>query len=48
MVSMEVVGPESVYVEGDTMRNKYWVGLLKCSKGQMIVDKFIDNRLVIN
>ena len=28
MVSVEVVGPEHVFVEGYMMRNKYWVGLV--------------------
>ena len=28
MVSVEVVGPERVFVEGYTMSNKYWIGLV--------------------
>ena len=27
VMSMEVLGPDSVFVEGDTMRNKYCLGL---------------------
>ena len=27
--SVEVVGTERVFVEGDIVRNKYWVGLVK-------------------
>ena len=29
MVLVEVVGPDHVFVEGDTISNKDWLGLLK-------------------
>ena len=32
VVSVEVVDPEYVFVKGDMTRNKYWVGILKCSE----------------
>ena len=32
MVSVEVLGTERMIVEGDMTGNKYWVGLVKCSK----------------
>ena len=41
MFSVEVVGPERVFVEGDTARNKDWVGLVKCSEGQKLVEWFV-------
>ena len=36
--SVEVEGTEHVFVEGDIARNKYWVGLVKCSEGQRLVE----------
>ena len=38
MYLVEVVGMEHVFVDGDTARNKYWVGLVKCSEGQRLVE----------
>ena len=38
MVSVEVVGPECVSMEGYMMRNKDWVGLVNCSEGQRLVE----------
>ena len=32
VVSLEALGRERVFVEGDTMRNKYWVGIVKFSE----------------
>ena len=29
MASVEEVGPKSVFLEGDTARNKHWVGIVK-------------------
>ena len=37
MVSVEVVGPERVFFEGYTMRNKDWVRLVTFSEVQSIV-----------
>ena len=36
--SVDVVGTERVLVEGDIVRNKYWVGLVKFSEGQILVE----------
>ena len=47
MVSVEVVGSDRVFVEGDIIRNKDLVGLVKLSEVQRIFELFIDNRLVI-
>ena len=47
MVSMEVVGPELLFVEGGMMRNKYCGGIIKFSEGKRLVDLFIDNSPVI-
>ena len=33
-----MVGPERVFVDGDLVVNKYWVGLVKCSEGQRLVE----------
>ena len=38
MASVEVVGTEHVFVEGDMVRNKYWVGLVNCYEGQRLVE----------
>ena len=38
-----VMEPECVLVDGDTVRNKYWVGLVKCSEEKKIVDFSVDN-----
>ena len=38
MDSVEVVGLERVFVEGDILRNKYFVGIVKCSGVQRLVD----------
>ena len=38
VISVEVVGMECVFLEGDTTMNKDWVGLVKCSEGQRHVD----------
>ena len=32
MVSLEMVGPDCVFVEGYTMRNKDWVGIVNLSE----------------
>ena len=37
MVSVEVVGPERVFLEGYTMRNKDWVGIVNFSEVQRLV-----------
>ena len=29
VTSVEVLGPECVFLEGDIMRNKYWIGIIK-------------------
>ena len=47
-VSLEVIGMERVFVEGDMVRNKYWVGLLKFSEVQSLVEWFVYNWLVRN
>ena len=46
MVSVEVVVPERLFMEGDIIRNKDWVGIVKCSEVQRLVELFIDNWLV--
>ena len=46
MVSVEVVGQYYVFVEGDMVRNKYYVGLVKCSERKRHVELFVDNLLV--
>ena len=33
MTSVEVVDPERMFVYGDIVSNKYWVGLVKLSEG---------------
>ena len=38
MASVRVCGPERMFLERDTARNKYWIGLVKCSEGQMLVE----------
>ena len=38
MVSLEVVGMECLFVEGYMMKGEDWVGLVKCSEGQMIFE----------
>ena len=35
---MEVVRTERVFVGGEIVRNEYWVGIVKLSEGQSIVD----------
>ena len=35
---MEVVGPEDVFVEGNTARKKYRVGIVKLSEVQRLVE----------
>ena len=47
MVSGVVVGLDIVFVEGYMMRNKDWVGIVKCSDLQILFELFVDNRLVI-
>ena len=37
MDSVEVVGPERVFVEGDIASNKYLVGIVKLSEVQRII-----------
>ena len=43
MISVEVVRPERVCVDGDTRNIKYWAGLVNFSEGQRLVELFIDN-----
>ena len=38
VTSVEVVGTSFLFVEGDTVRNKYWVGLVKRSEVQRIFE----------
>ena len=43
MVLVEVVGPDHVFVDGYMMRNEDWVGLVKLSELQKLVELFVDN-----
>ena len=36
--SVEVVDPEWIFVEGDIVRNQYWVGIVKLSEEQRLVE----------
>ena len=47
MVSVEVVRPDHVFVEGDIMRNKYLVRLVKFSGLQRFIEGVVDNRFLI-
>ena len=38
MASMEVVGTKRMFMAGDIVRNKYWVGIVNCSEGQRLVE----------
>ena len=38
MVSVVVVGTELMFAEGDMTSNTYWVGLVKCSEVQRLVE----------
>ena len=38
VVSVEVVEPEHVFVEGDKMRNKDWVGIVIYCEEQRLVE----------
>ena len=47
MVSVDVVGLDRVFVEGDVISNKYSVRIVKLSYLQRLVGCFIDNQIVI-
>ena len=36
--SVEMVRPEHVFLDEDMARNKYWVGIVKCSEVQRLVE----------
>ena len=38
MASMEVVGTKCMFMAGDIVNIKYWVGVVKCSEGQRLVE----------
>ena len=38
MASVEVVGPERLFVEGGIARDKYWVGFVKFSELHRLVE----------
>ena len=46
VTSVEIVMPERTVVDGDIVRNKCWVGLVKLSEGQNIVECCCDLKII--
>ena len=46
VTSVDIVSPERTFVDGDIVRNKCWVGLVKLSEGQNIVECCCDLKII--